>query len=189
MKKILLIISIFLFITPFLVIVGALGGSSISNGNGSAQYNIYVNYPQYDNGLNNRVPQLVYATNGRKVNSAFGGRYDPKSGVWTNHNGTDFGCSYGDPIYAVAPGVVTLNGKDIYGALIIAIEHNPGVITRYVHMQAVYVVKGQEVWAGQQIGECGSTGYSTGPHLHLTLRIDGQDFDIVPYLQYWNREK
>ena len=101
------------------------------------------------------------------ISSRFGGR---ASG---NHTGLDIATSTGTPISAAAGGVVTYSGtRGTYGKLII-ISHGNGIETYYAHCNALYAEVGQTVAAGEVIAEVGSTGKSTGPHLHLEIRVNG----------------
>lgn len=126
------------------------------------------------------------------VTSPFGWREDPfGSGGSEFHTGTDFNGAFGAPIYAANDGeVITANlsagqgsqtGGWGYGNYI-DIRHPDGMVTRYAHLQYVNVSVGQHVARGQQIGCCGSTGSSTGPHLHFEVIINGQQVDSMNYL-------
>ncbi len=128
----------------------------------------------------------------RMVTSPFGWRSSPFGGGSEFHLGTDFNGAIGAPIYAANDGVViTANtsagqgtmygGGGSYGNYI-DIQHPDGMITRYAHLQYVDVSVGQTVSRGQQIGRCGSTGSSTGPHLHFEVIINGQQVDSMNYL-------
>ncbi len=176
----------------FPILMGLMGAGSSSGGNLSTDSSfgefVYstnndLNRPSlFDKTMNNRVPSLDYATDRTRINSPYGWRYDPISGKKTLHNGTDFACRYGDPIYASASGKVTKKYIDIYGSLVLEIEHAVGISTRYLHMQKFLVDQWDYVSQGDTIAECGSSGYSTGAHLHLGLKIDGELVDITPYL-------
>lgn len=108
----------------------------------------------------------------------FGARTDPISGEQSEHRGMDFGAADGTPILAAADGVVTVaEFTDSWGGLIV-IEHQIGgeiVATAYAHMwkHGIYVTAGERVVAGQHIGDVGSSGYSTGAHLHFEVRPGG----------------
>ena len=117
------------------------------------------------------------------VTSRFGGRAG-SSIVSSNHKGTDIGASYGAPIKAVAGGTVTVaeygyNGG--YGNYVI-ISHGNGIETVYAHCSSLSVSAGQSVSQGQQIAAVGSTGNSTGDHLHLEIRVNGVAQDPQNYL-------
>lgn len=124
-------------------------------------------------------------TAGDPITSPYGSRTDPISGVSVFHNGTDFSGGAGAPIYSVASGTVADVFQDSYGAWIIEIDHGSGYITWYVHMETegVLVEKGATVEGGQLIGAQGSSGYSTGPHLHFEVKHNGENIDPVAWLR------
>lgn len=125
-------------------------------------------------------------TDSNHINSPYGKRDGILDGF---HHGTDLACSMKDPIYTVANGTVLNVGVDIYGANYVRIVHymnGTKVISRYWHMDQVYVHDGQEVVQGQVIAACGMTGYATGPHLHFELYIDGKEVNPEPYLPLQN---
>lgn len=115
------------------------------------------------------------------VSSPFGRRLHPVLGYWKLHDGTDYSASCGTPLYAAGSGTVRVEHPAWSGNLV-AIDHGDGIETWYGHMQSVSVTTGQKVKAGQNIGEVGTLGYSTGCHLHFTVRVDGQPVDPVPWL-------
>lgn len=105
--------------------------------------------------------------------SGFGWRDDPIRHTRSFHSGTDFRGQPGTQVVAAGDGVVTFCGRmGGYGNLI-AIDHGGGVITRYAHLRRIATKKDAAIIAGQPIGEVGSTGRTTGPHLHFEVRIDG----------------
>ncbi len=116
------------------------------------------------------------------ITSPFGMRYHPILKQRRMHTGTDYAAPYGTPIRAAESGIVThadwLGG---YGKAVI-IMHGKGVSTLYAHMSEIKVARGQRVERGQVIGLVGSTGLSTGPHLHFEVRIDGEPRDPEQYL-------
>ena len=100
----------------------------------------------------------------------------------SSHTGLDIATSSGTPIKAAASGTVTFSGtKGSYGKLVV-ITHSNGVQTYYGHCSALYVSAGQKVAQGQKIAAVGSTGNSTGPHLHLEIRINGVAYNPQNYL-------
>lgn len=110
----------------------------------------------------------------RGLTSGFGMRQHPLLGTMRVHSGIDLAASYGSPIVATSDGVVgTANWSGGYG-LLVALDHGNGLQTRYGHMSRLNVVQGQQVHKGDVIGYVGSTGMSTGPHLHYEIRINGQ---------------
>ena len=106
--------------------------------------------------------------------SPYGSRIDPIAGVQSFHTGTDMACPTGTPIYAAMSGKVTTTGVTrVYGNYVI-IDHGNGYQTLYAHMSKIIAKKGQWVSPGTRIGLVGSTGYSTGPHLHFTVYKNGK---------------
>jgi murein DD-endopeptidase MepM/ murein hydrolase activator NlpD len=115
--------------------------------------------------------------------SSFGVRYDPFTGNAAMHAGIDMAGPIGEPIYASADGVVhTAGWSGAYGNMI-DIGHGRGIATRYGHLSQVLVDAGDTVKKGQLIARMGSTGRSTGSHLHYEVRIDGHAVNPLPYLQ------
>ena len=128
--------------------------------------------------------KLGMPVNGARLTSQFGIRVDPitkKAGDM--HRGVDFAIKTGTPVYAAEAGVViTAEYLSSYGYCVI-IDHGGGMSTLYAHNSALIVSKGQKVTRGQQIAKVGSTGYSTGPHCHFEVRINGVATDPLPYLK------
>jgi len=119
---------------------------------------------------------------GGSITSGFGYRSDPISGRSAFHAGIDFGASCGTPVKAAGNGVVVSAGwQGGYGNATI-INHGGGMATLYGHQQSISVGSGQTVTAGQVIGNVGSTGKSTGCHLHFEVRISGNPVDPRGYL-------
>jgi murein DD-endopeptidase MepM/ murein hydrolase activator NlpD len=113
------------------------------------------------------------------MTSRFGARRHPIFGGFRAHSGVDLAAPTGSPIYAPSDGYVSAaqwNGG--YG-LFVALEHGGGMQTRYGHMSQISVASGQYVKAGSVIGYVGSTGNSTGPHLHYEVRMNGQAINPV----------
>ena len=124
------------------------------------------------------------------VYSNYGMRYHPIYHVYRFHSGVDLGGEYGAPIVAAADGVVitvrnTRQGSNTggsgYGNYIV-ILHAGGISTLYGHLKKTLVSVGQSVNAGDKIGLCGSTGASTGPHLHFEVMINGKTVNPIPYI-------
>jgi murein DD-endopeptidase MepM/ murein hydrolase activator NlpD len=127
------------------------------------------------------LPRLVMPVAGR-ASSGYGERFDPIQHKEIKHPGFDLAAPTGTTVDAAAAGTVTHAGPaGTYGNLIV-IKHANGVETRYAHLSATSVKEGEQVQAGQPIGAVGTTGYSTGPHLHFEVRKDGQTFDPEPLL-------
>ena len=116
--------------------------------------------------------------------SAFGVRSDPFRGGAAMHPGIDLSGAYGTPIYATADGTVLRSGWNSggYGNLI-EIEHGRGITTRYGHLSAILVKPGDKITRGQLVGRMGSTGRSTGNHLHYEVRIDGRAVNPMPFMK------
>lgn len=116
--------------------------------------------------------------------SGYGWRADPLSGERKFHNGLDFSAGCGEPIWAAANGAVTRVFTDQYDGWIIEVDHGGGVIAWYVHSfgRDILVQADQVVTAGQQIARIGTSGYSTGCHLHFEVKIDGENVDPALWL-------
>jgi murein DD-endopeptidase MepM/ murein hydrolase activator NlpD len=116
--------------------------------------------------------------------SGYGVRSDPFRGAAAMHAGIDLAGPIGTPIFATADGVVTAAGFNSggYGNLV-KIDHGRGIETRYGHLSAVLVSPGQRIVRGQQIARMGSTGRSTGSHLHYEVRIDGRAVNPIPFMK------
>lgn len=112
-----------------------------------------------------------------RVTSLFGPRTHPVTGKYTNHGGMDIAAPTGTPVYSARAGkVIVSQYSGSYGNYII-VDHGEGYATLYAHLSARNVGVGTKVSAGQLIGKVGSTGRSTGPHLHLELRKNGEKID------------
>ncbi len=119
------------------------------------------------------------------ISSGFGWRVHPITGQRKLHKGIDFAAPTGTPIFAAADGIVTYSGwtDDGYGN-VVELRHDNGALTLYAHTNRVYVSKGQSINKGQAIAEVGTTGRSTGPHLHFEIQPDGKNsVDPMDYLQ------
>ena len=115
--------------------------------------------------------------------SPFGYRIHPIYGDWRFHYGVDLSAPTGTPIIATRAGVVTTAAYEHGGAgYYVNINHMDGFATRYMHMTHFIVSEGQKVQAGQVIGYCGSTGGSTGPHLHFGVYKDGVAVNPALYI-------
>ena len=117
------------------------------------------------------------------VSSGFGYRADPFTGGADFHPGLDFKGPHGAPIYAAARGTVSFVGwKSGYGN-VVEIDHGNGLVTRYAHMSGFRTTVGKPVTPGELIGLIGSTGRSTGPHLHFEVRIGDRPVNPRPFLE------
>ena len=108
---------------------------------------------------------------GLRLSSGFGMRKHPISGKYRMHKGLDFAGPSGTRVSAAGPGTVSYAArKGSYGNLV-EIDHGNGIVTRYAHLRKISVKKGESLIAGEKVGEVGSTGASTGPHLHWEVRV------------------
>ncbi len=116
--------------------------------------------------------------------SGFGVRSDPFERGAAMHPGIDLAGHFGTPIYATAEGTVVRAGWNSggYGNLV-ELDHGRGITTRYGHMSAILVHAGDHVTRGEEIGRMGSTGRSTGNHLHYEVRIDGRPVNPIPFMK------
>jgi murein DD-endopeptidase MepM/ murein hydrolase activator NlpD len=142
-----------------------------------------------DRGSDN--PSVIFQSGGYPlpyavpVTSDYGWRMNPVTTIWSFHSGIDLGAPFGTPVLAANTGRVEFAGwGDGYGNLVELDHGSTG--TRYAHLEAIYVYQGQNVAQGQQIGIVGSTGRSTGPHLHFEIMVSSGDgwvaLDPAPYL-------
>ncbi|HML32375.1 murein hydrolase activator EnvC family protein [Sporomusa sphaeroides] len=116
------------------------------------------------------------------ITSPFGWRTHPIFGTQRFHSGIDIGADYGDAIAAADSGTVIFSGwMGGYGKAVI-IDHGGGISTLYAHNSELLVEEGYRVYKGQTISRCGSTGYSTGPHLHFEVRENGSPVSPMGYL-------
>lgn len=119
---------------------------------------------------------------GRPVTSRYGNRIDPFLGRMALHAGIDFQASTGDDVKSTGAGKVISAGPTSGYGNMVEIDHGQGITTRYGHMSKILVKEGDEVAAGDVIGRAGSTGRSTGPHVHYEVRRDGNPIDPVHFL-------
>ena len=120
---------------------------------------------------------------GTRLTSDFGMRYHPVLGGRRGHKGIDLAGPVGTPIHATADGVISkAEWFSSYG-LYVSLEHGGEIQTRYGHMSRLNVFAGQRVRKGDVIGYIGTTGRSTGPHLHYEVRISGVAVNPIPYMQ------
>lgn len=116
------------------------------------------------------------------VTSRFGMRAHPILGRVRAHNGVDLRAASGTPVRAAGPGVVTrAEYAGAYGNLVV-VSHGERTETRYAHLSGILVQEGAAVLRGGTLGTVGSTGLSTGPHLHFEIRVDGSPVDPAPWL-------
>jgi murein DD-endopeptidase MepM/ murein hydrolase activator NlpD len=129
-----------------------------------------------------RIPNTLPASL-EYISSGFGFRLDPFTGGGAFHAGLDFRGPIGAPILAAAAGTISFTGiKQGYGNCV-EISHGNGLMTRYAHMSRIAARVGEAVGPGKVIGAIGSTGRSTGPHLHFEVRINDRPLDPRPFLE------
>ncbi len=161
------------------------GGSSSSSDSGSGGGSTTPSNPESPSvNVSFQWPASGY------ISSPYGYRYHPVYGTYKFHSGIDIACGYGSAICAAASGTVIYvtepvegcnTGGSGYGNYCI-IDNGDGVTTLYAHARDIYVAVGDYVTAGQQIGEVGSTGTSTGAHLHFEVRVNGNAYNPEDYL-------
>ena len=117
-----------------------------------------------------------------RITSPFGGRESPTAGASTNHQGVDIGASSGSDILAAAAGEVIISTYSYSAGNYIMINHGGGVYTVYMHCSQLLASVGQQVEQGEVIAKVGSTGYSTGPHLHFGIRTGGKYVNPLNYV-------
>lgn len=117
------------------------------------------------------------------VGSPFGARHDPFNGREEFHTGIDLDAPYRTLVYSTAPGVVIFTGwKEGYGRTV-EIDHGHGIVTLYAHLHRILVAMGERVATHVKIAQLGSTGRSTGPHLHYEIRLDGRPVNPEKFLE------
>ena len=129
-----------------------------------------------------RLPQVLPASL-EFISSGFGFRSDPFTGAGAFHPGLDFRGPIGAPIFAAARGTVSFVGQRSGYGNCVEIDHGNGLMTRYAHMSGFRTAIGKPVLPGEVIGLIGSTGRSTGPHLHFEVRINGAAVNPRPFLE------
>jgi murein DD-endopeptidase MepM/ murein hydrolase activator NlpD len=161
------------------------GGPFESAGNATfkALFNSWKKLDQLQDGVI-AVPSDKPVQASVSFSSGFGVRSDPFHSGAAFHPGIDLAGAYGTPVYATADGTVLRAGWNSggYGNLV-ELDHGRGITTRYGHMSAILVHEGDHVTRGQQIGRIGSTGRSTGNHLHYEVRIDGRAVNPIPFMK------
>lgn len=128
------------------------------------------------------LERAIAPTEHSYVTSTFGARADPFGGGEQFHKGIDFAARVGDPVYAVADGVVSFVGQRTGYGNVIEVDHGNGYVTRYAHNSQLLKQVGDLVRAGTEIAKAGSTGRSTGAHVHLEVWKDGAYVNPAPFL-------
>ncbi len=151
---------------------------------------LFSSWQSLDNG---RSPNPVAPTTGVAIpsraplaaastTSSYGMRNHPVLGGMRQHKGIDLAAPTGTPVYATADGTVERAERFSSYGLFVAIEHGGELETRYAHMSRLAVAAGEHVNKGDVIGYVGSTGRSTGPHLHYEVRVAGEAVNPIPYM-------
>ena len=179
----------------------ALGGPESATGRGAVVPDLSAMLDQFDRRLDFRATQfnaLEYVLLGRQlsaeirptgrpvlsgyISSYFGERMDPFDGEEAFHKGLDFASDRGADVLAVGQGVVSWAGPRAGYGVLVEINHGNGYVTRYAHNSAVDVAVGDTVERGQAIAVVGSTGRSTGPHVHFEVLKDGRQIDPMAFI-------
>lgn len=117
------------------------------------------------------------------ITSGYGLRRDPFGHKHKTHKGLDISAPTGTPVLSMAPGIVLRSDRSPSYGNVVYVDHGGGVVTRYAHQDRLDVRRGDRVLRGQQLGTVGSTGRSTGPHLHLEVRVEGKAVDPHEFLR------
>lgn len=131
------------------------------------------------------IPPVSTKKGVARITSTFGTRVDPIYGTYKRHEGMDFAAKKGTPVYVTGDGVVESVKYQFRGyGNMVTVDHGFGYKTRYAHLQAANVVDGMKVTRGTRIGSVGSTGKSTGPHLHYEVRYRGKAVNPYGFLDF-----
>ena len=144
---------------------------------------LFMSWKKLDGGNTGAIAiPSVQPVSNLKFTSNFGIRSDPFRGTAAMHAGVDIPGPIGTPIYATADGIVSHAGRQGGYGNLVEINHGKGIATRYGHLSRIIVADNARVKRGQLIAMMGSTGRSTGSHLHYEVRIDGHAVNPVPFL-------
>ncbi len=120
---------------------------------------------------------------GGEISSEFGERVHPLSGEVAMHTGIDIASDEGEGVYAVCEGVVKTTGYDSANGNYVILTHQNGITSVYIHLSKITVSEGDRVTIETKIGEVGSTGNATGPHLHFEIKENGESVDPSKYIK------
>ncbi|MEP0944534.1 MAG: M23 family metallopeptidase [Rhizobiaceae bacterium] len=129
-----------------------------------------------------RIPQGS-PTPGKKISSRYGTRRDPFTGRAAVHGGLDYRAKRGTPVLATAQGKIVKAGRHGGYGKLVEVDHGGGITTRYAHLSRIKVKVGQRIEKGQMVGKVGSTGRSTGPHLHYEVRRRGRTMNPLHFVR------
>lgn len=134
--------------------------------------------------------QALKLPKGARLTSTFGYRIDPFRNTWRFHHGLDIAMKMGTPVKALLPGKVLFTGYSQDYGRVIFVEHPHGLVTIYGHLSKSLVKEGQEIAHHQVIGNVGSTGRSTGPHLHFEVRLRNKHVDptMIPQFKFLTKK-
>ncbi|MGE5545357.1 MAG: M23 family metallopeptidase [Solirubrobacterales bacterium] len=118
-----------------------------------------------------------------ELTSGFGTRRDPINHRRAMHEGLDLKAPLRTAVHATGPGRVAFTGRKGRLGRVVEVDHGHGIVTRYGHLAAITVKRGQHIEAGHRVGLLGSSGRSTGPHLHYEVVVDGRPRDPMPFLR------
>jgi murein DD-endopeptidase MepM/ murein hydrolase activator NlpD len=171
-------------VTPGMAQTGEASPNAQSAAQFQALFQSWKKLDAMDNGVIS-IPSIQPIAN-YTFTSAFGVRSDPFRGYAAMHAGVDLASPTGTPIYATADGIV--DRAEWFGGYgnMVEIDHGKGIATRYGHMSRISAHPGERIKRGELIGYVGSTGRSTGSHLHYEVRIDGHAVNPIPFLQSAN---
>lgn len=133
------------------------------------------------------APVHMPITGNFRQSSGYGNRKDPFTGARAFHSGLDFAAATGTAVLSAADGVVTFVGEKSGYGKVVEVDHGNGLITRYAHLSAYLARQGQSVQTGTPIAKVGSTGRSTGPHLHFEVHRGDKSLDPKPFLDTGKR--
>ncbi|MDO9371669.1 MAG: M23 family metallopeptidase [Gammaproteobacteria bacterium] len=133
-------------------------------------------------GLFEHLP-VVAPLNTGHLSSRFGKRQDPFTNRWAMHSGIDLSAPLNTPVYSTAPGKITFAGRDGPYGYMVEIDHGLGLTTRHGHLNKLLVKSGEQVDLHHKIGLVGSSGRSTGPHLHYEVMFQGEPHDPARFLE------
>jgi murein DD-endopeptidase MepM/ murein hydrolase activator NlpD len=137
-----------------------------------------------DRRLSDAVTPGGWPADGGFVSSGYGRRVDPFTGNGAYHDGVDIAARMGSPIRAMADGVVSYTGEKSNFGRVVEVTHGNGLITRYAHASTLVAKMGDKVKRGDVVAQVGSTGRSTGPHIHLEVLKDGRSVNPAKYLRH-----
>lgn len=167
---------------PGLAAVGAAAEANRNNLTASARVRGAASVTSPATSMRSAIPSRA-PIDGVRLSSDYGMRTHPVTGGLRAHKGIDLAAPIGTPIFATADGVVSkAEWFGSYG-LYVSLQHGSNLETRYAHMSRLNVASGQRVRRGDIVGFVGSTGRSTGPHLHYEVRVDGVAVNPLPYMQ------